>query len=252
MSGHSKWSQIKRQKGVADSRRGQVFTKLVREITLAARHGGVNPDSNFRLRLAIQKAKDSSMPVENIDRALKRVAGGEDSAVQLVESTYEAYGPGGTAILMEVVTDNKNRTISEIRSVFTRHGANLGAGGSVSWLFEHMGVITLEAKGKSSDDIALYAIDAGAEDVKVEDSIIEVYTKPENLETVRKGIAEKGIEVSSAELSMVPKTTIALDPRTAEQALRLLDRLEELEDIQRVYTNADFPQEALEHYRSAG
>ncbi len=244
MSGHSKWAQIKRQKSVNDSRRGQMFTKLGREITVAARHGGPDPDGNFRLRLAIQRARDNNMPSETIDRAIKRGSGGSEG-VELQEITYEGYGPGGTAIMVEVLTDNRNRSAAELRATFTRAGGNLGETGSVGWQFESRGVITVEASGAEAEAVELAAIDAGAEDVKSEDSIVEITTAPTDLETVRRALAEQHLKITSAELSMVPKTTVDLDDKASEQVLRLLDRLEELDDVQRVYSNAEFSETVL-------
>lgn len=247
MSGHSKWAQIKRQKASTDARRGQMFTKLGREITVAARAGGGDPEANFRLRLAIQRAREANMPLENIERAIKRATGGTDSAA-LEEVIYEGYGPGGAAILIEALTDNRNRAVSEIRNVFTRAGGSLGETGCVAWLFEPRGVITLDPEGRDSDDVALLAIDAGAEDVKTEDHSVEVYTSPGDLESVRRALEEHQVKVVSAETEMVPKTTIELDAKASEQVLRLMDKLEELDDVQRVYSNVDFSDELLEEY----
>lgn len=251
MSGHSKWAQIKRQKGVADTRRGQLFTKLGREITVVARQGGGDPEANFRLRLAIQKARDNNMPLENIERAIKRGTGGTEGAT-LTEATYEGYGPGGIAILLQVMTDNRNRTVADVRNIFTRSGGNLAEAGAVAWNFESKGVITVDAGKTDAEELALMAIDAGAEDVKVEDASLEVYTKLEGLETVRRALEKRKIPIASAELSMVPKTVVSLDEKAALQALRLLDKLEELDDVQRVFTNADFPNEVLERYSGGG
>ncbi len=249
MSGHSKWSQIKRQKGVSDSRRGQLFTKLSREIEAAVRQGGTSPEMNFRLRLAIQKARDNNMPMDNIERAIKRGAGGAEGA-SLIEATYEGYGPGGTAILLEALTDNRNRTTAEIRNAFSRGNGSLGESGCVTWIFEPKGVITVAAG--DTEELALYAIDAGAEDVKVIDRSLEIHTKPEDLEGLRKALEERELAIVSAEVLMVPKSVVMLDEKAALQTLRLLDKLEELDDVQRVFTNADFPDEALEKYRSQG
>jgi len=235
VSGHSKWSQIKRQKGATDTKRGQLFTKLSRELSLAVREGGDNPDMNPRLRLALQKARDNNMPMESIERAFKRGAGGTEGA-NLIEANFEGYGPGGVAILLVALTDNRNRTVSEVRNVFSRGGGNLGESGCVAWIFESKGIITVEA--------------AGAEDVRVVDSLLEIYTSPGDLEQLRKTLEEKNLTVVSAELSMVPTNTIMLDQKTALHTLRLLDKLEELDDVQRVFTNADFPDEALEQYRT--
>jgi YebC/PmpR family DNA-binding regulatory protein len=249
MSGHSKWTQIKRQKGVADTRRGQLFTKLSREIAVVARRGGNNPETNFRLRLAVQKARDNNMPLDSIERAIKRGAGGSEGA-NLIETIYEGYGPGGAAILLEAMTDNRNRTIAEVRNLFSRSGGSLGESGCVAWLFEPKGVITVEAA--EDEELALHLIDAGAEDIKIIDGSLEVHIKPEDLEGVRKTLEGKSLAIVSAEIVKVPKTTVMLEEKTALQTLRLLDKLEELDEVQRVFTNADFPDEALEKYRSQG
>lgn len=250
MSGHSKWSTIKHQKGVTDARRGQLFTKLAREITVAARQGGGDADSNFRLRLAVQKARENNMPQDNVDRAIKRGAGGGEGGGDLEEALYEGYGPGGVAIMLQALTDNRKRTVSDVRSSFTRAGGSLGEAGCVSWNFESRGVVTAEVDPDLGEEIALAAIDAGAEDFNLDGSFLEVYTSFENLEVLRSSMEEQGVKVTSAELSMVPRNTIALDARAADQTLRLLDILEELDDIQKVYSNADFPDEALEKYGS--
>jgi YebC/PmpR family DNA-binding regulatory protein len=251
MSGHSKWSTIKRQKGVADSKRSQLFTKLGREIDAAVRQGGDNPEMNFRLRLIIQKARDHNMPIDNIERAIKRAAGAAEG-VNLIEASYEGYGPGGVAILLETLSDNRNRTISEVRNVLSRGGGNLGESGSVAWIFESKGVITVTAGDIDDEELSLFAIDAGAEDIKVMDDSLEIQTKPEDLEGLRKALEDRKVTIVSAEILMVPNNVVMLDEKAALQALRLLDRLEELDDVQRVFTNADFPDEALENYRSQG
>ena len=249
MSGHSKWSQIKRQKGVTDARRGQLFTKLSRELMVAVRQGGSSPETNVRLRLAIQKARDDNMPLESIERAIKRGAGGTEGA-NLIEATYEGYGPGGAAILLEALTDNRNRTIAEIRNVFSRGGGSLGESGCVTWLFEPKGVITVEAG--DTEELALYVIDAGAEDVKIIDGALEIHTKPEDLEVLRRALEEKNLAIVSAEVLMAPKSVVMLEEKAALQTLRLLDKLEEFDEVQRVFTNADFPNSALEKYRGQG
>ncbi len=247
MSGHSKWSTIKRQKGLTDAKRGAVFTKLSREIILAAKQGGPDTTMNFKLRLAIQRARASNMPNENIERALAK-ATGTGAEEQLEELTYEGYGPGGTAILLSCLTDNKNRTVAEVRHRFSRAGGNLGENGSVAWQFAAKGVITIPAAGQDADEIALFAIDAGADDVDVSDDSIEIQTEPANLEAVRKTLEGNGIEVQNADFAMVPKVMVELDEKTAHQALKLIDALEDLEDVQRVYSNADFSDEALQSY----
>ncbi|MEO8538160.1 MAG: YebC/PmpR family DNA-binding transcriptional regulator [bacterium] len=247
MSGHSKWSTIKRAKGAADAKRGAVFTKLSREIIQAAKQGGSDPGMNFKLRLAIQRAKSQNMPSDNIERAIaKGTGGGADE--QLDEIQYEGYGPGGTAIIVATLTDNRNRTVAEVRHAFSRAGGNLGENGSVAWQFEPKGLITIPTNGKDPDDLAMLAIDAGAEDVDVQDDQVEVKTEPSSLEPVRKALESGGLDVETADFAMVPKVTVELDEKAAHQVLRLLEALEDLEDVQRVYSNADFSDEAIESY----
>ncbi|OAI40162.1 transcriptional regulator [bacterium SCGC AG-212-C10] len=247
MSGHSKWSTIKRQKGATDAKRGAIFTKLSREIIIAAKQGGGDPAMNFKLRLAVQRAKAQNMPSDNISRAISKGTGaGQDE--QLDEIQYEGYGPGGVAIIVSALTDNRNRTVAEVRHRFSRSGGNLGETGSVGWQFEAKGVITVPVKGNDPDDIALQAIDAGADDVQVEGESVEVQTDPGNLEGVRKALESGGLEIENADFSMVPKVTVELDEKTSHQVLRLLDALEDLEDVQRVYSNADFTDEAIESF----
>lgn len=249
MSGHSKWATIKHQKGVTDAKRGQLFTKLTREIIVSSRSGGSDPAANYRLRLAVQKARDANMPYDNIDRAIKR-GSGEVEGMILVDLALEGYGPNGAAIMVHAVSDNRNRTIQEIRSLFSRHGGNLGENGSVAWLFDSKGVIGIEAGSLNKEELELKAIDAGAEDIKVEDGYIEVYTKPEDLESVRKGLERNNIPVASSSISTVPKTTVRLDEKAALQALKLLDKLEDLDDVHHVTSNIDFSDEIVEKYRS--
>lgn len=246
MSGHSKWSTIKRQKGAADAKRGAIFTKLSREIIIAAKQGP-DPDMNFKLRLAIQRAKQQNMPHDNIQRAIAKATGGaaED---QLDEVIYEGYGPGGIAILVDVLTDNRNRTVAEVRHKFSRAGGNLGETGSVGWQFEAKGLITVPVNGHDPDEIALQAIDAGADDVHVDDGVVEVQTEPANLEPVRKALESNGLEIENADFSMVARNTIELDEKTAHQAMRLIDALEDLDDVQRVYSNAEISESAVESY----
>ncbi|MFN8523355.1 MAG: YebC/PmpR family DNA-binding transcriptional regulator [Chloroflexota bacterium] len=247
MSGHSKWSQIKRQKGAADAKRGQLFTKLGREITVAARTGGTDPDGNARLRLAIQRARDASMPMDTIDRAIKRVAGAGDGAT-LEEIIYEGYGPGGTAILIEAVTDNRNRTVAEIRNAFTRGGGSLGESGCVAWNFDSRGVISIDLGGRDPEEVELLAIEAGAEDIRADDGSVEVYTDPAQLDAVRTALESQSVPIASAEAAMVPRTTIEADPKDAVTVLRLMERLEDLDDVQRVYTNLDISEAALSEF----
>jgi len=248
MSGHSKWASIKHQKGVTDARRGQLFTKLTREIIVVVREGGSNPESNFRLRLAVQKARDNNMPLDNIERSIKK-GSGELEGVSLTELVLEGYGPNGTAILVNALSDNRNRTIQDVRSIFSRHNSSLGESGCVAWLFDSKGLIRVKTDNLNADELALNAIDAGADDVKVESGYVEVYTKPEELEMVRSALEEKNITIDSAELSMVPKTIVELDDKAALQTLRLLDKLEELDEVQHVSSNADFPDSVLEKYQ---
>ncbi len=245
MSGHSKWSSIKRQKGVTDAKRGQLFTKLTREIIIAVREGGSNPEGNFRLRLAIQKARDNNMPLDNVERAIKR-GSGELEGATLVELTFEGYGPSGAAILVQALTDNRNRTLQDVRNIFSRGGGNLGDSGCVAWLFESRGLITVKAGSMDAEELALQAIDAGAEDVKVEDNYIEIYTRPEELVRVREVLEQKELALASTELAMVPKSMVDLEEKAAIQTLRLLEKLEELDEVQQVTTNADFPNSVLE------
>ncbi len=244
MSGHSKWSQIKRQKGVTDVKRGALFTKLGREIAVATKQGGGDPVANFRLRLAVQRAREANMPADTIDRAIKRAAGSDDGA-QLEEITYEGYGPAGIAIMVEAMTDNRNRTAASVRSLFDRGGGNLGEAGSVAWQFKAQGVITINASKGSTEDMELAAIDAGAVDVQSEDGEVTVYTERAELEVVRRALTEAGFEVTGSELSLVPEITVELDEAKSIQALKLLDRLESDDDVQKVYTNADFAESAM-------
>ncbi len=246
MSGHSHWSTIQRQKGANDAKRAKLFTKLSREISTAARDGGVNPEFNPRLRLAVQRAKDSGMPNDNIDRTLKKIAGG-DNGDSLEEIWYEGYGAGGAAVLVQTLTDNRNRTSNEVRSTFSRQGGNIGEVGSVNWIFDNTGTIVVEGNDEELEEVALSAIDAGAEDVGDPYSgQLEVYTAPGQLEAVRAAMAEQGANVVQAEITMRPKTQVDLEVSAAKQNLRLLERLDELDDVQQVYTNANFPAEVLE------
>jgi len=250
MGGHSHWSTIKRQKGASDAKRGQLFTKLSREVTIAAREGGGDANMNPRLRLAIDKARENNMPADTIKRAVERGAGGADAAT-LVETTFEGYGPGGVAIIVQVVTDNRNRTVSGIRTTLSRGGGSLSESGSVAWQFDSVGYIALEVGDGDPEEMALAAIDAGAQDVRTEDSRVEVYTAPTELDKVRRALEEAGLSVSAAELSMLPKNTVALDEKSAAQVLRLLDSLEDLDDVQKVFSNADFPDSVLMEYAAA-
>jgi YebC/PmpR family DNA-binding regulatory protein len=244
MSGHSKWSQIKRQKGANDVKRGAIFTKVGREIAVAARAGGADPDGNFRLRLAIEKARSVNMPADTIKRAIERAAGGADGE-QFEEIAYEGYGPGGVAVLVEAATDNRNRTAAEIRSIFSKNGGQLAGSGSVSWQFEPRGLVMVPLNGQDADEIALAAIDAGADDVDTEADPLEIFTQPGELEHLRRYLEGAGVAVESAETTMVAKTTVDLDDSKARQALRLVEQLEDLEDVQRVTANFDIPEEVF-------
>ena len=253
MSGHSKWSTIKHKKGVADARRGQLFTKLAREIMVAAREGGGDPDTNFRLRLAIDTAKSQNMPKDNIERAVNKGSGiGDGASNALEEITYEAYAPGGAGLLIKTLTDNKNRTASDIRARVTRSGGNLASSGAVSWNFESMGLISMEVSEGDPEDVALEAVDAGAEDVDVVDHTVELTVAFIGFGPLRATVEQMdGVQIERAEIAMMPNSTVPLDRSTAMQTLRLLDALEELDDVQKVFSNADFPDEVLEAYAAA-
>lgn len=245
MAGHSKWAQIKRQKGVADAKRGQVFTKLAREITVAARLGGPDPDANARLRIAVQKARAENMPNDNIKRAIDR-ATSEGSADNYDELYYEGFGPGGTAVMVKALTDNRNRTVGEVRAVFTRAGGTFGETGSVNYLFDQVGLITIKADGADPDELALLAIDAGAQDIKTEsDGVIEVHTAPTELKLVQDALAARGLQIEDAGITMLPKTTVSLDEADTLKGIRLLERLEDLDDVQEVYSNLEISDDVL-------
>jgi len=245
MSGHSKWSTIKRQKGANDAKRGALFTKVAREISVAARQGGGDPDANYRLRLAIEKARSVNMPADNIKRTIDKATGGGD-AVQYEEIVYEGYGPGGVAVLVETQTDNRNRTAAEVRSIFTKTGGQLAGSGAVAWQFEPRGLITVTRNGVDPDEVALAAIDAGADDVHTEDDeAIEILTEPGQLEAVRKALEDGGITVDSAESTMVARQTVELESGRARQAVRLVELLEELDDVSRVTANFDIPEDVF-------
>jgi YebC/PmpR family DNA-binding regulatory protein len=246
MSGHSKWSTIKRQKGANDAKRGALFTKVAREIAVAARAGGGDPDANYRLRLAIDKARRPpiNMPADNIKRAIEKATGGGEGE-QYEEIIYEGYASGGVAVLVEAATDNRNRTAAEVRSIFSKTGGQLAGAGAVAWQFEPRGLITVAREGVDADEVALAAIDAGAVDVDVESDPIEIYTEPHDLEAVRKALDEAGVPVDDAESAMLAKQTVALDADHVRKTMRLVELLEDLEDVQRVTTNVDIPEELL-------
>ena len=253
MSGHSKWAQIRRSKGVNDARRGQLFTRLGREIVVAVREGGSgDPAANFRLRIAVQRARDANMPMDNIERTIKRALGGTEGS-SFEEITYEGYGPGGTAVLVQALTENRNRTVAEVRNAFNRNAGNMGENGCVDWLFEAKGVIEIELKGHDPDELSLEAIDLGAEDVEPvspDDETLTIYTDPTDVEKVRQALEDRKYKVLKSESTMIPKTKIELaDEKTAHQAMRLIEKLEDLDDVQNVYTNADFPESFAASYQ---
>jgi YebC/PmpR family DNA-binding regulatory protein len=245
MSGHSKWSTIKRKKGKADAERGRMFTKLIKEITVAARSGGGNPEHNPRLRSAILTAKGSSMPADNIKRAIQKGTG-ELPGVSYDEITYEGYGPGGVAVLVEVFTDNKNRTVSDIRHVFAKHAGNLGESGCVGWIFVKTGVIEVEKSRIGEDELLELALEAGANDVSSEGDVYEITTAPDAFEAVRLAVEKKGLPMVSAEVSKVPQNFVKLDAKHAEQMIKLYESLDEHDDVQKVYANFDIDDEILE------
>lgn len=252
MSGHSKWHSIRRTKGVVDQRRGQLFTKLARDITIAAREGGGDPESNFRLRIAVDKARSNNMPTDNIQRAIDRGTGKGADGSSLEELYYEGYAPGGVAILIEAATDNRNRTNSDVRATVTKGGGTPGEPGSVGWMFELKGLITIDltAKKLDPDEVMLQAIDAGADDVEVGEELIEVYTDFRQLAAVRQALLAAGLPVTGAEKAMIAKTTVAIDAETAIKAMRLIEKLEDLDDVQKVYSNLDITDELAEQFAS--
>jgi YebC/PmpR family DNA-binding regulatory protein len=244
MSGHSKWSTIKRKKGAADAKRGKLFTKLIKEITIAAREGGGDPNGNPRLRLAIDNAKFANMPADNIERAIKK-ATGELQGVTYHELTYEGYGPGGVAILVDVATDNKNRTVAEVRHLFSRHSGSLGETGSVAWMFEKKGIITLPAQNKSEEDVLDIILEAGAEDLQKDEGFFEITAPIESFEQVRKALINSKIEIENAALQWISKNTISSSGEDAEKVLKLIEALEDCDDVQNVYSNADIDEAVI-------
>lgn len=245
MSGHSKWSTIRHKKGAADAKRGKIFTKLIKEITVAARMGGGDPNANPRLRSAIAAAKAENMPKDNIERAIKKGTG-ELEGVSYEENTYEGYGPGGAAVLVESLTDNKNRAVSEIRHIFTKNNGNLGEGGCVAWMFKIQGYFVVEKSAVDEDALMEAALEAGAEDVREDESNFEVITAPEDFEAVKEALEAAAIPFENAEITKLPDTTANLEGKQAEQMFRLMEMLEDCEDVQKVYTNADIPEEVID------
>ncbi|MBU0577342.1 YebC/PmpR family DNA-binding transcriptional regulator [Patescibacteria group bacterium] len=247
MSGHSKWHSIKHKKGAADAARGKVFTRHANLITIAARQGGGDPDMNPALRLAIDNAKKENVPNANIERAIKRGSGESKDAAEIFELTYEGYGPGGTAVIVECLTDNKNRTLTNVRTIFNKRGGNLGESGSVAWMFERKGVITMNTEEKDPDEIELAAIDAGAADTEREDGIMQIYTTPNELTTVADSLKNAGFEADQAEVLLVPNQTVNIeDENTAKKILDFIDAIEEDPDVSNVSGNFDISDELME------
>lgn len=246
MSGHSKWSTIKRKKGAVDAKRGKIFTRLIKEITVAARMGGGDPDGNPRLRSAIASAKTENMPKDNIERAIKKGTGELEGAVY-EEVTYEGYGPGGVAILVDCMTDNKNRTVADIRHYFSKSGGNLGESGCVSWMFDRKGTMLIDKESIDEEELMDKALEAGATDVSEEDNVFQVETEPDDFETVRENLEADGVQFLEASVAMVSKNTVDItDEKTARQILKLLENLEDHDDVQNVYANFDIPDEIME------
>ena len=249
MSGHSKWSTIKRKKQAQDAKRGKIFTKLAREITIAAQGAGGDPETNFKLRLVMDKAKLANMPKDNIERAVKRGTG-ELKGENLEELRYEGYGPNGVAVLVQVLTDNRNRAVSDVRRALSKHGGNLGAAGCVAWLFDPKGYIAIEVEDEDPEELALLAIEAGAEDIETDGQLLEIYTDPTDLEMVKAALEQQGFSPES-QLSMLPKSVTSLSMDKTMQTMRLIDALEELDDVQQVYSNLDISDEVMMTYEAA-
>jgi YebC/PmpR family DNA-binding regulatory protein len=245
MSGHSKWSSIKHKKALTDAKKGQQFTKMAREITIAAREGGGSPDGNYRLRLAMEKARDVNMPQDNVQRAIKRGLG-ELGGAQLEELRFEGYGPHGVAIMLDTLTDNRNRTSGDIRNLFSRAGGNLGTTGSVAWMFTRQGQIVIDANGRDPDEAGLDAIEMGASDARIDGKTVDVVTDPSKLESLQQGLKKKGYKIDSAEVTMNASQLVPLNEATAPSILKLLDALEEHDDVHAVYSNMDVPADVLE------
>jgi YebC/PmpR family DNA-binding regulatory protein len=245
MSGHSKWSSIKHKKAAVDAKRGKAFTKLIREVTISAKEGGGNPENNARLRTAILNAKAQNVPNDKIETSILRGTG-QLPGVTFEEISYEGYGPGGVAIIVEIVTDNKNRSVADMRYIFSKNGGNMSERGSVSWMFDKKGDIAIDKDKANEDDLIVIALDAGAEDVQVDDDSYEVITTPESFEDVKNAIQEAGIEIAVSEVSMLPQTTVKVEGKEAHQVLKLMEALEDYDDTQKVYSNFDIPDEIME------
>ena len=250
MSGHSKWSSIKHKKAAKDAKRGKLFTKLIKEITVAARLGGGDINANPRLRTAVTTARANSMPNDNIDRAIKKGTG-ELEGVHYEEVNYEGYGPGGAAIMVNTLTDNRNRTVSDLRRIFEKHGGNMGAAGCVAWMFTKRGLLTVEQGKVDEDRLMEISLDAGADDVKQSGDIFEINTAPENFEAVKTALHDAGVETASAEVTMVPQNTVSVTGKDAEQTMKLLEELDDHDDVQSVASNVDIPQEEMERLSAA-
>jgi YebC/PmpR family DNA-binding regulatory protein len=247
MSGHSKWHNIKMRKGKQDAVRSKLFTKLAREIIVAAKEGGGNPDSNLRLKLSVQKAREQSMPADNIKRAIQRGTGESGEANSFDEIVYEGYGPAGVAVLVDCLTDNRNRTVAELRNIFTKNGGNLGESGCVGWMFDAKGLIEVPADKTDEDTVMMATMDAGAEDIKLEDGVIEVYCPVSDLQKVREALTVAGIDFTSAEMTRIPQTMVNIaEIKEAARLLKLMDALEDLDDVQRAFANFDIPDEIMQ------
>ncbi len=245
MSGHSKWSSIKHKKGAADAKRGKIFTKLIKEITVAARMGGGDPGANPRLRMAIQNAKSQNMPKDNLERAIKKGTG-ELEGVNYEEINYEGYGPGGIAVLVECLTDNKNRTIADVRYIFSKAGGNIGTDGCVAWMFDKKGLITVDKSESDEDTLMEIGLEAGAEDVKDEGDCFEIITAPDDFEAVKQAFDDADVKYSEAEVTMLPQNRTRIEEKDAAQVIRFMDALDDCDDVQKFYTNADIPDEILD------
>ena len=244
MSGHPKWSTIKRKKGAADAKRGKIFTKLIKEITIAAREGGGDPGSNPRLRLAIDNAKAANMPADNIERAIKK-ATGELEGITYQELMYEGYGSGGVAMLIEVATDNKNRSVADVRHLFSKYNGSMGENGSVAWMFDRKGIIALPIQNKTEDEIMDIVLEAGAEDLQTEEDFFEVQTDLESFEAVRKALVAADLQIENASLQWIAKNTVSVSTEDAEKVMKLIEAMEDNDDVQNVYSNADFDEELI-------
>jgi YebC/PmpR family DNA-binding regulatory protein len=244
MSGHNKWSTIKHKKGAADAKRGKLFSKLIKEITVAARQGGGDPEGNPRLRTAVQSARAANMPKDNIDKAIKRGTG-EIAGVSYEEVTYEGYGPGGVAVLLETLTDNKNRTVAEVRKIFDKYGGSLGESGCVAWLFDKKGVIEISGQGLDEDEVMEVALESGAQDVKLDGDLYEIVSEPGDFEAVKSAVEEKGWSVQMANISMIPQNTVRLEGKKAEQMLKMMDALDDNDDVQNIHANFDISEEEM-------